>query len=168
MWHQNKEELSINGTDIAQICLNGHLGNPYVNTAPHRNKKFCPQCGEPEIMACPGCQTPLRGKGHDMSSALATYHVPAYCEGCGVAFPWTQRAIMAAKEFAELELTDEQDKEVFMQNVEVVTNDTPQTKVAATKIFRILAKLSGPAKDTLQELIVNIASETAKKIILGH
>lgn len=102
-----------------------------------------------------------------MSSALATYRVPAYCEGCGTAFPWTQRAIKAAKDFAELEL-DDHDKEEFMRNVDIVALETPQTKVAATKIFRILAKLSGPAKDTLQELVVNIASETAKKIILEH
>ena len=45
--------------------------------------------------------------------------------------------------------------------------DSPATRVAATRIKKVVLKVGGPLGESLRSLLVDIASETAKKIILG-
>lgn len=65
-------------------------------------------------------------------------------------------------------LTSDQDKDTFRENVAALSQDTPYSSVAAEKIRRVVDKVTGPAKDTLRDLVVQVASETIKKILWGH
>ena len=150
--------------DVAQVCLNGHTTNSYTQTLPHNNKNFCPQCGEKTITVCQSCNHPIRGKSPSL--ALIAYHAPSFCESCGSPFPWTSRGIQAAIDLAEVEL-EEADKEMFEQNIGELVKDSPQTKVAAARIKKIIGKVGGTFGDSVREIIVDIASETAKKAIWG-
>jgi hypothetical protein len=92
------------------------------------------------------------------------YLVPHYCYNCGKPYPWTQAKLEAAKEFAEeLDGLSSKEKDVLKQSIEELARDTPKTKVAAVKVKKILAKARGAALSMLRDILVDIASETAKK-----
>ena len=93
--------------------------------------------------------------------SFARYNPPSFCQSCGSPFPWTSNRIQAAIDLAEIEL-DEADKKVFEQSVGELVTDSPQTKVAATRIKKILVKAGSTFGDAIREILVNIASETAK------
>ena len=70
--------------DVAQICENGHLANVKARTNPVLNQDHCDKCGVPTIMACPSCQTEIRGiyRTRPQRRALrvvSTYTVPSFC-----------------------------------------------------------------------------------------
>ena len=152
--------------DEAQICLNGHVANPYYRTVAERNRKFCSRCGESAIHACPECCHAIRGKGISVAYASTRYQAPLYCEDCGQPFPWTSRSIQAVLDLAALELTKE-DQEILQHNVEDVVKDAPSTRVAAIRIKTVLVRAGGTLSESIRELLVDIASETAKKVIWG-
>jgi len=154
--------------DVAQVCLNGHPANDSMRRLPQFNKNFCSKCGERTIRTCSSCNNPIPGQYHveGVVSVGFRYHPPAYCQSCGSAFPWTTRGIQAAIEFAKLEL-DEADKEVFEQNVGELVKDSPQTKVAAARIRKVFAKSGSAFGDSIREILVDIASESAKKMLWG-
>ncbi|OLN27533.1 hypothetical protein DSOL_4505 [Desulfosporosinus metallidurans] len=56
------------------------------------------------------------------------------------------------------------DKKEFVDNIEIIASDNPRTSLAAIKIKSIGKKLAGGLwNDVAKPLIVEIASETAKK-----
>jgi hypothetical protein len=151
------------GYDVAQICLNGHVITAEAASSHHEQQKFCDRCGEPTIKACQDCNAPIRGIDHD-SRVTSPYLVPHYCYNCGKPYPWTQAKLEAAKEFAEeLDGLSSKEKDVLKQSIEELARDTPKTKVAAVKVKKILAKARGAALSMLRDILVDIASETAKK-----
>lgn len=94
---------------------------------------------------------------------ISPYLVPHYCYNCGKPYPWTQVKLEAAKELAEeLDGLNNEEKDVLKQSIEELTRDTPKTEVAAVKVKKFLAKASGAALSMLRDILVDIASETAK------
>lgn len=89
------------GYDVAQICENGHHTNWQTQDEPLKNMDHCPRCGAATIMSCKNCSLPIRGCRY-VSGAYRTRHeffpssVPAFCEGCGKAYPWTESRLDAA------------------------------------------------------------------------
>jgi len=159
----------LSGYDIAQVCLNGHVTNDSYRNFPQRNKKFCDKCGEPTITKCPKCETAIRGKYHarGVSSIGFTYHPPAFCHECGQPYPWTTSKIEAAKKMAmELEDISKEDREILAKSFDDMIRDSPEATLAATRFKRIISKVGKPVMEEFRELIVDIASETAKKIIM--
>lgn len=152
--------------DVGQVCLNGHPTNGHYRTMPQFNKDFCPDCGEKTITVCPDCNTSIEGQYVSRGIAGFSYHPPAYCKSCGSPFPWASRAIQAAIDLAEVEL-DGTDREVFEQNVGELTKNSPQTKVAAARIKKIVVRAGGAFGETLRDILVDVASETAKKMLWG-
>jgi len=67
---------------------------------------------------------------------------------------------------ADFELGEE-DAEVVKANLDDIQRDTVRTEVAAYKIKRILDKASIVAGQGLYKLVVDIASETAAKVLKG-
>ena len=51
---------------LRRFCENGHVTNSMAQDYPNSNQDYCDKCGGPTIMACPSCQTAIRG----------AYHVP--------------------------------------------------------------------------------------------
>jgi hypothetical protein len=117
--------------------------------------QFCTQCGAPAIRGCPQCQAPIE---FDLPGFK-----PAYCGGCGNPYPWTESALMAAKEYAdELDL-DPEDKAKLKATFDELTVDTPRTELAVHRFKNFVRKIGPTAGDVLTKIIVNVATEAAKK-----
>lgn len=158
--------------DYAQICLNGHLINPQIETSPEYNKNYCTECGSKTITKCEKCGCRIKGDyigDNFMEYNENMYGVPNFCQDCGEPFPWTKSRVEAA-----IELSNESDelsideKEIFKNNIQNILTDNPKTEVSATRIKKILKKVGKNTYDALYKLFVEIASETAKKTLLGE
>lgn len=153
------------GYDVAQVCPNGHVTNSMSAAYPDFNQDFCQQCGEKTTTACPVCNNPIRGGYHGVFS-LAEFIAPAYCHKCGNTFPWTQRKIQAAIELAvEVGGLEGDDATQFDASIREIIRDTPQTQVAAHRVKKLLGKFAKSTGKAIRDVVVDIASETAKKII---
>jgi len=155
------------GYDIAQICPNGHVANSMAASYPDSNQDFCEKCGEATIMACPHCNSAIRGDYH-VPGVFGTfkYHPPAYCHNCGKPFPWTERKIQAALELAsEVGGLSKEEAEQFKESVSDIVRDTPRTQVGAVHFKKLLARMGQQAAQAIRDIVVDIVSESAKKII---
>jgi len=56
----------------------------------------------------------------------------------------------------------QEEKELLVKDVDIIIRDTPETIFSANRIKKILPKIG----KVIRDLIVDISSETAKKIIL--
>ncbi len=154
--------------DGAQICKNGHLITEYFESHSVHDEKFCSKCGAETITKCLLCGAKIRGAYHVPGvCGFSKYDVPFYCYSCGKPYPWTDEKIKAIKEFSnEIDL-DAEDKKIIDENVSSIVVDSPKTQVSAVRIKKVLTKLGGSFAEKLQDMIVDIASETAVKLIKG-
>ena len=155
--------------DTAQICIKGHVVNSMSKSHPEHNKKFCDKCGEPTITNCQKCNAPIKGYYHYLyNHPLYSPNLPSsFCPECGKPYPWTEAKLKAAKELTDLlEDLSAEEREILKKSFDAIISDTPQTAVAANKIKILIAKVGKIAAEQLRQFIVDIASETAKKIIL--
>jgi len=153
--------------DTAQICLNGHSINSMAVSSPERNQNFCDKCGAKTITDCPHCKHCIRGKYH-ISGAFhfSEFHPPKFCHHCGQPYPWTESTIEAAKEYAdELEKLTPEEREKLKKSIGDLVQDTPKTELAASRFKQLVTKAGGSTADIFQKVLVNIISETAKKLI---
>lgn len=153
--------------DTAQICLNGHLINEFAATKPNRNKKYCDRCGEATFTHCPSCNAPIQGY-HLGLRGPSKYTIPKYCYECSKMYPWTKERFEAARALVdELKLSDAE-KEDVKQSIKDLVQDGPRAEGAAVKFKRLVNKGGEWALDTFRELLVDVLSETAKKIIFPN
>jgi hypothetical protein len=151
--------------DTAQICLNGHCINSSSIDFPQHNQDYCGQCGQPTIRTCKKCNAPIRGYYRN-STVIGGYEPPAFCNKCGAAFPWTETRINTAIEMAgELENLDRTDKETLVSSINDIVRDSPKTPLAAGRFKKIMSKAGTVATDSMKKIIIEIASESAKKIL---
>lgn len=156
--------------DTALICLNGHVTNAEFNAHPERNTKYCAKCGEATITKCQRCEADIRGTYQEPGQPYwTTITVPSFCHNCGLPYPWVERRLKAARDYAHeiAELSDE-DKNVLDESLDELVKDSPQTDLAATRFKRLMAKVGREAAETFRKLLVDIVSETAKKVIWGQ
>lgn len=154
------------GYDVAQVCPNGHVANSSIVNCPEFNQDFCAECGEKTVTTCENCKVPIRGLLWGGSLGIQRYKPPAYCINCGSALPWTDRKIEAAIELSldGGELQGE-DVEQLKQSVQQIVRDTPQTQLAASRFKKLMLKVGVGTRDAVREILIEIASETAKRII---
>jgi hypothetical protein len=155
----------------AQICLSGHLITPRIEQYPERGANFCPKCGNETIRNCRSCSTPIRG-AYSPYSNLAPRHnhysPPNHCHECGAAFPWTEAKLVAAKEHAlELEGLDEGEKQQLQNTLDDLASDGPRTELGASRFKRLMKKAGQTAGSGLYKIAIDLASEAAKKSLLG-
>ena len=146
--------------------MEGHVTNSTTQRFPQHNKDFCDKCGQRTITACPACQKPIRGRYHQQNVIDLTPDdpAPAHCIACGKSFPWTERRLTAAKELAQaIEGLTAEERDVLTKSLDDLIRDTSHTRVAAIRFKRLLAKVGGGAGKALYDVVVDIASETAKK-----
>jgi hypothetical protein len=159
--------MSGNWYDTAQICINGHVITDSIVTSPEVSQKFCNKCGAPTITNCQTCNASIRGFHHlDGIIYSSDYKLPNFCPECGKPYPWTDAKLKAAKELSdELENLSPEERETLKKSLDDIVRDTPQTPVAATRFKKIAAKAGKVAADGLRDILVDIASEAAKKVI---
>lgn len=158
-------------TQYAQsICLNGHQRSVQIRWGVDV-QGFCEECGSKLISKCPACDYPIPGYVDPSGDGVLVLGdkpraaIPKYCGHCGNPFPWTQAAIESAQELIDLSELDTDDKDKFKDSIPEIMTESPKTKVAATK-FKIFATKAGSMiADGLKDVLVDIVSETAKKII---
>ena len=127
--------------DVAQICINGHVINAASLRNPHRSQKFCSLCGAQTIDSCQKCQNQIRGHFVRENQILGVYSRPAFCLECGNAYPWTEAALIAARELAqELDGLNPEEKELLKESLEDIVRDTPRTSVAVTRFKKLVTK----------------------------
>jgi len=160
--------MSDDGYDIAQICTNGHVINSCFLTTPHINREFCSRCGAPTITQCQYCSAIIRGSYHTRIST-SDFARPSFCSDCGKPYPWTEAKIQAAHTLAEeMENLSDKEREVLSRSIDDLIVDSPRTELAATRFKRLLIKVGEPTAHVLRELVVDIASSTAVKLIKGQ
>ncbi|MDR5729006.1 MAG: DUF2321 domain-containing protein [Terriglobia bacterium] len=143
-----------NGHYVGGISVYGYPGHTPVKT--NSDQSFCKGCGAPTINACTSCKEVI----------LLSSDQPRYCGACGKPYPWTEATLTAAKEYTqELEELTAEDKAALIATFDDLVADTPRTELAAHR-FKKLIRKSGPvAGEFLRKMIVDIASETAVKLL---
>jgi hypothetical protein len=150
-----------------QTCLNGHIISDYVGSrVAGETQPFCDKCGASTIINCQSCNAPQRGSYRDMP--MSSKSPAAYCWNCGKSYPWTEKSLAAAAELVqEDELLSDAEKQQLTSILVDLTSENPRTTVAATRFKRLIKKAGSAIGEAVQKTIVDVASETAKKIILG-
>jgi hypothetical protein len=152
------------GYDIAQICLNGHVANSATIDFPQFNQKFCDECGEPTIRECPQCKSPIRGAYRD--SLMVHYTAPHFCINCGSPFPWTESRLRTAHDLArELDGLSGEERAILEKSIDDLIKESPSTTLAATRFKRIVAKAGQAAASMFREILTDILSESARKML---
>lgn len=158
----------MNPYHIAQICENGHVIHDFFDEYLHDNENFCTSCGAKTLTHCTNCNYFIRGKSFK-NDEYEEYECPSYCYNCGNPYPWTESALEAAQELLILEdILSKDELNYFNENMSAIIIDTPKSKIIATKLKMFMDKASSTVVSTLKDIIVEIGSETAKKIILGE
>jgi hypothetical protein len=155
--------------ETAQICENGHVitANYSKNSSSHQ--AFCDLCGIKTITVCPSCNANIRGRYK--SDGVINIHsdnlpTPSFCYNCGNPYPWTKASFDATLELLELESNLSPEELAYLnENMSSLTVDTPKTKVVATKFKIALSKVGSTTASAIKDILVEIASEAAKKII---
>ncbi|MBY7009425.1 DUF2321 domain-containing protein [Clostridium botulinum] len=151
---------------IAQICENGHLITGSIDTSPELSQNIC---GAKTLTKCPNCNKNIKGNYEVEGVAFlgSTIHqAPSYCPECGEPYPWTKNALDATKELLTMDSDlDEAEIQYLSENMNSLLSDTPKTKVVATKFKLALKKVSITTASAIKDILVDIASEAAKKII---
>ena len=154
------------GYDTAQICMNGHVINSSANSSPQFCKSFCDQCGEPTTTKCPECDASIQGKYHMPNVIGFGYDPPHYCHNCGKPFPWTTRALEAAAELAsEDESLTSDEVAQFGQDMQEMIRESPRAQASASRVNRYLNKMTTATASAIRSILVDIASESVKKMI---
>lgn len=114
---------------------------------------FCNECGASTLDVCQHCK-----------AAIGPGSRPAYCGQCSKPLPWTETALAAAKEYAdELDELSAEDKASLKSTLDDLTLDTTRTELAVHRFKKTLRKIGPAAGDVLTKIIVNVATEAAKK-----
>jgi len=157
--------------DTAQICLNGHMINASTTFFPIHNSEFCAECGASTITKCPKCNADILGKFHGTGIqpvSVPTPTVRKFCSNCGFPYPWTESRLKAAHDLAnEISELRGDDRDILTQSIDELIKDTPQTQVAAVRFKKIMPKVGKEIADAFREILIDIVSETAKKMIWG-
>lgn len=155
------------GYDVGMVCLRGHAINEMSRKYPDSNQAFCPDCGAATIDACPKCSGEIRGRHRDSMSSAA-WRPPAFCDQCGAPLPWTEKAKSSADDLIDmLDGLDESERAALKGTLDHLMSDSAQTEVAAMK-FKVLArKAGGEGATALRAIVTSVATEAAKRLILG-
>lgn len=155
--------------EVAQICMNGHVITSIVRAKPMSSQKHCSQCGAVTITTCPACNSEIRGSYYSpdwVTDYDGTYEMPSFCHDCGEPYPWMDSKLKAARELAdEFENLTIEERDLLKKSLDGIVRDTPQTTVDAVRFKKLAAKAGSVAAGALKEILVDIASETAKKVI---
>lgn len=153
--------------DTAQICMNGHVVTSSLNKTPEWGRQSCIHCGASTISKCQNCDTDIKGTYHIPGVLdIRRYERPNFCHDCSKPYPWTREKIKAAlKLISELDKLDDEKRKLLKEDLGNIMNDTPQTTAAANRFKKSVAKTGRNITRTFEDILADIVSDTARKII---
>jgi hypothetical protein len=155
-----------NQYDWAQVCPNGHVITASAGDSPEFRREFCENCGQKSLDACRRCRVKIPGIYGFFASS---YRPPFFCGNCGTPFPWTEARQYAAKAMAqEIEELDPHDRALFAASIDEISADGPMTDVAVLRIKKILKKVPGQLGEGLKRATIEVATESAKRLLVGQ
>lgn len=149
----------------AVICKNGHIITPALELHPEKDTKYCTECGEETIKNCENCNEAIRGI---FLAGFTSWHfsLPKNCHNCGKPYSWTQRKIDAAIKYSEeIENLEPQDIEILKKSIYEISSNSLNAEVSVIRYKKILKKIGGKIGEKLNDFIVDLASETIKKLL---
>jgi hypothetical protein len=157
--------------DVAQICMNGHVINWNSQGEPDHNQEHCSECGVETTVSCSKCDTPIKGA---WNGPIGDEHrdrrtnAPAFCHKCGAQFPWTQTALLTARELADtLEKLKPEERDVLKKTLPDLMAETPRTPLAVMKFKRLMRKAGDEGYQAMKGALLNIACEAVKGLLFG-
>lgn len=154
--------------DSFQVCLNGHSITRDYHLDPGTRDDYCSKCGAKTIRECPECGADIRGRLLHSQVSVVGVKPPRFCRVCGAPYPWTTTTIKVAEELInEATEVNKQVREDVIDTLPDLLTDTPRTELGANRMVRFLRRASTPIGEALHKWTVDVASETAKKIING-
>jgi hypothetical protein len=154
----------------AAICLRGHVVTADVDEHPRAATKFCSECGAAVITRCPHCEAPIQGHYFPpgVRAVGGVLNAPSFCSACGKPFPWVAEKLSAARELAdELEELTPEDRTKLKTSLDDISTNGPRAEAGAARIKKMLGKATSAVGQAVWKISVDIASETAKKIMMG-
>jgi hypothetical protein len=134
----------------AHICEQGHLLTKTAMRGPPSpgDAAFCRDCGAKAVRTCGQCSAHIQGvrilplgSAKDLSTrpspAAQPYSVPAHCQQCGHAYPWTA-------------------------DLPALASDGPQSPVAAQRWKKGLAKLGGDLYGVGMKVLGDLVTASVK------
>jgi hypothetical protein len=165
---ENEKEDLMGQYDAQQVCLNGHQITSSYHDYPQYRQSFCDKCGQKTIYQCPSCNTDIRGYYSSPGIVGEEPSVSKFCHNCGKPYPWTEAALKAARELVkDIEGLTDSEKLRLTQSLDDIIRDTPQTPVAAGRFKRLVVKAGQETAGVFKDILTDIISETAKKMIYG-
>jgi len=154
----------VQGYDVAQICLNGHVTNSSIRDFPHHNQEYCNICGTKTVTACQGCQKKIRGRLRGVLT-IEPMSAPAFCQHCGKPFPWTEARIEAARDLADQLGLDVPDRTLLEKSIDELLRDSPRAPAEAVRFRTILCRAKPWGLEAFKQVLGMILSEGVKKLI---
>ncbi|WP_234121179.1 DUF2321 domain-containing protein [Clostridium hydrogenum] len=159
--------------DNALICENGHLINDSMKTFPADNSDYCEECGAKAISKCPNCNNLIESITYTKAEHIKCFSrdidymtIPAYCKYCGNPYPWTKAKIEALEETVDLiDELNEDEKQQLKKAAKDISTNNPKTQVGVLKIKKYLGNVGETMRATVQKIFIDIASETAVKLM---
>ncbi len=159
-------EIEWPDTMLHRYASVGHVTNAYTQMMPDGGEPFCDTCGQKTITACAECQQEIRGPYR--GTIYADFPPPNFCRNCGKPYPWTEQKLLAVKELIEREQRlSATEKAALEADIDDITRDVPRTQAAAIRVKGFLAKIPGALGSALRDIVVDVASEAAKRTISG-
>lgn len=145
--------------------------NGYYIKRPQHNRNFCERCGAETITICESCKVEIHGYYivQAVIFSRSEFKIPYFCHNCGKPYPWTETKIKIAQErIKELEDVSSEDREILNQNIQNIAVDNPKTELATMKINKVIKKYIKTTGKIIYKIFIDIASETAKKMLKGE
>lgn len=159
----------VDGYDVAQICVNGHVINSMSKTYPEHSSKHCDKCGAETITQCTSCKSEIRGFYH-VSGVLSfeEFLAPKFCPNCGKPYPWTEASLKLSFELTdELDELSADEKVTLKASIQEMIKESPNAVVAQTRFKKITAKVGKESLSALKEILVGVLSDAIKKTIFS-
>lgn len=154
--------------DVGQYCVQGHEINRRARTQPEHNQKFCAICGSATVTKCGHCGTDIRGSFNSRFLYSSSTVRPNHCHECGNAYPWVAEALRASADLIDaIDDLSDKDKANLKRSIEDIVADGQRVQVGVTMLKKLLGRSKDVAKEAIWKFTVEVASETAKKALLG-
>jgi len=154
----------------AQICTNGHIITDAYREESDKINKNCKECGAKNITNCPNCDAPIQGRW--ITSWASTGEVrplrksPNFCHACGTPYPWTlikrDQIIELINEIPDLQQSE---KDTLIKSISYLSSDDSLGVSSAERFKRFFADIQKNIGSALYKLVIDISSETVKRII---